>query len=617
MNSAISGSKTILLLELCLLLPLATLVSAQEEPQDRPANVILILTDDQGWWDIGIHGNPHIETPTMDRLASESVRFTHFYASPLCAPTRAALLTGRHYQRTGSVDTYMGLETMRIDEVTLAEVLRDAGYRTALVGKWHLGRDLRYHPENRGFQESFGFTQALINRYFDPDQLYQGKVAVTTTGYVTDILTDQAIRFIRRNAQHPFFLYLAYNAPHSPYLAPDALIERYLDKGLPLRDARIYGMITSIDDNLSRLLDTVDEEGLRENTIVIFMSDNGGMSRYFRAGLRGDKGLVYEGGVRVPFMARWPGQFPKGAVVDAPAQHIDLFPTLCALLDVPLPTGVHIDGKSIASLLREGRGQSPHSYVFHQWNHLRPVLDLPAEPIRLPAPPELSFPHPVTMDAVPFWAVLDVASGHKLIRQTSRKDGDYEFRDELYNIFKDPGETSDLALQRPKILQELRQRFASWHAEVTKNVDYSPVPIEVGREEQNPAEIELLRGKPVGSGVRLRFNRYYRNTIEDWTDTDTSVRWDLDVVRPGRYEVILDYGCDPEDAGSKVVVRIGTTQLEHVVRATAGKKIFRPLTVGTLSLSEGATSLEISPASLAGQDVMTLYKIWLKWVGTN
>ena len=617
MKSGASGSRTTPLLELCLVSLLVTLVSAQANPRDGRTNVILVLTDDQGWWDVGVHGNPHIETPAMDRLASESVRFTHFYASPLCAPTRAALLTGRHYQRTGSIDTYMGLDAMRLEEVTLAEVFREAGYRTALVGKWHLGRDLRYHPENRGFAESFGFTQALINRYFDPDQLYQGKEAVTTTGYVTDILTDRAIRFIRRNAQHPFFLYLAYNAPHSPYLAPDPLIERYLKKGLSLRDARIYGMITSIDDNLSRLLETVDQEGLTDDTIVIFMSDNGGMSHHFRAGLRGDKGWVYEGGVRVPFMARWPGNFPKGAVVDAPAQHIDVFPTLCALLDIPAPAGVKLDGRNIAPLLKEGRGKSPHSYIFHQWNHLRPVLDLAAEPIRLPAPPELSFPHPVTMDAVPFWAVMDVNSGNKLIRVTSRKGDHYESRDELYNIAKDPGETRDLASEQPEMLAELRRRFASWHTDVTKDTDYAAVPIEVGHEEQDPVEIELLRGKPVGEGVRLKFNRYYRDTIEDWTDTNTSVRWSLDVVRPGRYEVVLDYGCDAGNAGSRVIIRVGANRLKHVVQATAGKNVFRPLPVGALSLSEGATDLEISPDSLAGQDVMTLYKIWLKWVGTN
>ncbi len=585
---------------------------AQNGSPDTRPNVILVLTDDQGWWDVGVYGNPHIQTPVMDRLAGESVRFTRFYAQPLCAPTRAALLTGRHYQRTGSVDTYMGLETMGLQEVTLGQVFQEQGYRTALIGKWHLGRYLKYHPTRRGFDEFFGLPLALVTRYFDPDQLYQGTEPVKTTGYITDILTDQAIQFIKRSSDRRFFLYLSYNAAHGPYLVPDSYIEPYLEQGLALREARIYGLVTSLDDNLDRLLKTVDDEGLRENTIVIFMGDNGGMSRHFRGGLRGEKGLVYEGGVRVPFMARWPGRFRAGSVVDAPAQDIDVFPTLLALTGLPLPDGVKLDGKNLATLLTTGKGPSPHEYLFHQWNHIRPVMDLPSPPIPHPSPPNWLADHPVVLGAVPFWAVQEVQTGYKLVRWTYRKDGRLEPSDALYNLRLDPGEARDIAAHNPEVVKRLRERFSTWFSDVTRGQDYSLAAIEVGHEQENPVEIELLRGHATGPDVKLTFNRLFRDFIEQWTDVGTSVQWDIDVVKPGRYEVILDYGCEPEEAGSKILVRIGEAELSHVVKATAGTTISRPLSLGTLSLGKGPAVLEIRPLTLKGQNLMNLYGIRLR-----
>ena len=585
---------------------------AQSGSPDTRPNVILVLTDDQGWWDIGIHGNPHIQTPVMDRLAGESVRFTHFYAQPLCAPTRAALLTGRHYQRTGTVDTYMGLESMSVQEVTLGQVFQEQGYETALIGKWHLGRYLKYHPTRRGFDEFFGLPLALVTRYFEPDQLYQGTEPVKTTGYITDILTDQAIQFVTKSSDRRFFLYLSYNAAHSPYLVPDSYIEPYLKQGLALREARIYGMVTSLDDNLDRLLKTVDDEGLRENTIVVFMSDNGGMSRHFRAGLRGEKGLVWEGGVRVPFMARWPGRFAAGSVVDAPAQDIDVFPTLLALAGLSLPDGVKLDGKNLTALLTTGKGPSPHEYLFHQWNHIRPVMDLPSPPIPHPSPPDWLADHPVVLGAVPFWAVQDVRTGYKLVRWTYRHNGELEPRDELYNLRQDPGETRDLAAFEPEIAERLRQRFSAWFSDVTQGQDYSLEAIEVGHDQENPVEIELLRAHATGPDVKLTFNRYFRDVIERWSDPGTSLRWQIEVIQPGRYEVIFDYGCAGEDAGSKILVRIGEAELTHVVKATAGTSISRPLSLGTLRLDKGPAVLEIRALTLKGQTLMNIYKIRLK-----
>ncbi len=251
---------------------------------ERP-NVVLVLTDDQGWWDMGAHGNPVIRMPNMDRQAAEGVEFTSFYASPVCTPTRAALLTGRHYQRTGAVDTYMGRDTLSSEEVTLGEVFQRAGYRTGIFGEWHLGGYMKYHPNHRGFQAFFGFWQyGFIHHYQDPAELFHNGNPVATSGYITDILTDRAIDFLQAPGERPFSLHLPYNAPHSPYLVPDEEIEPYLAAGLPLREARIYGMITRIDRNLGRLLQAIDDADLREKTIVIFRWTTGAKRRIPSAG---------------------------------------------------------------------------------------------------------------------------------------------------------------------------------------------------------------------------------------------------------------------------------------------------------------------------------------------
>ena len=546
--------------------------AAQEQPA-RP-NVILVLTDDQGWWDLGAHGNQVIETPAMDRLATQGVTFSRFYCSPVCTPTRAALMTGRHPQRTGAIDTYQGRDVMDPAEITLGQVFRRHGYRTALIGKWHLGRYRKYHPVMRGFDEFFGFWQyGFINRYFDPDELFDDMTPVKTIGYVTDVLTDRAVAFVRAHKDRPFFLYLPYNAPHSPYDVPDPYIKKYLQKGLPHAEARIYGMITSIDENLGRLLETVDELGLADDTLFIFMSDNGGVSGYFKAGLRGSKGGVYEGGIRVPFIARWPKRFPAGARVDAPAQHIDLFPTLCQVLGEPLPADRAIDGRSILPLLEAGAGQSPHEYLFHQWCRVRPSPDKS-------------------------WAVHH--GRYKLVNG------------ELFDLQTDPGEKNNIAAEHPDVVEPLRAAFLKWFEDVTAGRTYGRVPIEVGRDDENPVEIDVTWAEPVGRKVKPMYRHYNRDCIIDWTEVGDAVRWKIDVVRPGRYEVALEYGCPPEQAGSRYRVGVGPAAVEGAVQPTPGWDVFASFTAGAFDLPQGSAELEIKPLSIVKSELMHLHKVWLQ-----
>ena len=570
----------------------------------RSPNVIMILADDMGWWDLRMNGNPHVETPNIDRLASQGVALTHFYASPVCTPTRAALLTGRHYQRTGALDSILDREPLNPSEITLAQVFQKRGYETALIGKWHLGRYMKYHPNNFGFKEFFGFWQyGQINRYFDSDELFHNKQPVSTAkGYITDILTDQAIRVLNENASRPFFLYVAYNAPHVPHQVPDRFVEKYLKKNVPLDPAKIYGMIDSLDENVGRLLASVEALGISERTIVLFMSDNGGINRHFRGGMRGGKGSVYEGGVRVPFVARWPKRLPAGAVLNCEAQHIDVFPTLCELTGIKPHSERRLDGKSIAAHLARGKGASPHRYLFHQWHRVYGPRKGPDK-----------------------WAVLDVERGYKLVTPHSddlQRDPDKPEQVaagggpvcELFDLRRDPGEKIDLAKRFPDVAAELQKVHDEWYADVTAGRAQSRLPIEVGRSDENPVEITLLWGEPVGKKLQLTFFHYVGDTFDHWSEVADYARWNIDVVQAGNYQVTMEYSCLPEDAGSKVAISVGDSKLEHTVEATAGKDVLASRRVGTMSLTKGPAVLEVRPISIAGKELMALHSLWLERV---
>jgi arylsulfatase A len=554
------------------------------QPAERP-NVLLIVTDDEGWFDLGANGNPYAETPILDRMAREGVRLTHFYCSPVCTPTRAALMTGRHYQRTGAVDTYLGRDTLDAREVTLGQMFQRAGYRTACIGKWHLGRYMKYHPNERGFDEFFGFWQyGFINRYDDSDELFENKTPVETTGYITDVLTNRALLFLEENRQRPFFLYLAYNAPHAPYLAPDAYIERFLNNGLPLQEARIYGMNACLDANIGRLLHALEIHGLSGKTIILFMSDNGGVSRFFKAGLRGNKGSVYEGGIRSPFIARWPERFPAGAVVSSMAQHIDVLPTLADLADIGPPVENPLDGRSFARLLRDGRGESAHEFLFSQWNRGYPVLE--------------SVPGHAELRAN--WAVRD------------RQGLKFHSNGELYDLAADPSEKNNLAARRADDAARLRREFEKFFADVWGSRRHSRVPIEVGRPDENPVEIDLTWAHPVGQKIKPTYRHYNRDTIENWTDPSEYLRWDVDVVASGVYDIELSYGCRPGAQGSRVRFHARSQAVDYTVQPTGGRDVFARFSAGRMALERGRQWLELRAVHIAHQEPFLLHKLWLR-----
>ena len=581
-----------ILIPILLLLVVAAAATAQQPP-----NIVLVVTDDQGWWDIGSHGNDAIETPNMDRLAAGGVELTRFYVQPVCAPTRAGLMTGRHYLRTGVYNTRFGGDTLDPGERTLAEVLRESGYRTGIFGKWHLGEYRRFHPDQRGFDEAVFFSAGHTERYWEPDALLRNGQTVHVRGHITDVLTDAASTFVRSRGDQPFFLYMAYNVPHTPLIVSDALDEKYRQKGIGANDARIYGLVEQCDAAIGRLLDLVESEGIGERTVVLFMSDNGGVSRHFRAGLRGGKGSVYEGGVLSPFFARWPGRFEAGRKTAARASHLDLFPTLLELAGVAVPSDRALDGRSLLPLLTGETEESPHKRLFHIWDRHAPGTSSR-------------------------WAVS--GPRFKLVG------------DELYDLESDPGETVNVASEEKEIATALRREFEDWLAEVTADRTFEPVPIPVGDGLQDPVDLmpswarhrgqhasvtmprhrgpvapAPLGDRPVEESTVYTFGGYYWDSIEGWSEPGESISWKVDVVQAGEYAVTLVYGCDLEEAGGEFSITIGDAELSGAVRPTAGRTYYEAHPIGAVRLHEGVSELRVSVVSSPGKDLMALNRVRL------
>ena len=490
----------------------------------RPPNVVLILTDDQGYGDFSFHGNPHVRTPNVDRLASQSAEFTRLTVSSVCAPTRASLLTGRYALRCGVHGVTQGRETMRRGEVTLGKALQGAGYRTALVGKWHLGENYPYVPHASGFDEFVGFRLGHWNRYFDSPTERNGTPA-RLSGYVSDALTDEALRFIGANRERPFFVYLAYNAPHSPYQVPDEYFNRFHGKGFDPELAAIYCMVENLDANIGRLMTRLDEWRLSNDTIVMFACDNGPQTDRYNNGFRARKGSVYEGGTRSPFLIRWPGKITAGRKVAAIAAHIDVVPTVLDLCGLKAPPGPPVDGVSLLGVL-EGRAAAPRmifSHADHQPDPLRP------------------FPGAVREQK---WKMVNGG--------------------ELYDLESDPGEQKNLAALHPDELKRLNAAYEKWFASVTQGFRPGHPPIPVGYREENPAVLSAPQARlEAGLAFHAR-NGFANDFIEGWDRPQARASWEIEVFGGGRYEVWVQYLCGK--APAKVAASVGGESVEGEVQ---------------------------------------------------
>lgn len=369
--------------------------TANERVEPSTPNVIVILTDDQGYSDVSFNGSKDILTPNIDRIAFEGARFDQGYVSfPVCGPSRAGLLTGRYQSRFGydlnaSEDPNDPNAGLPLSEKMIAEVLKPAGYTSKIIGKWHMGNHPSFHPLERGFDEFFGFLNGGHNYYADQyrdldmssvkssAQLYQTLLLrdhdkIKTSGYLTDILSDDAVDFIERKKDEPFFLYLAYNAPHSPIQAP----ERYKDSFPHIKDKKrqVYaGMVKAVDDGVGRVLDTLDQLELSDNTIVFFLSDNGGPLVRAKNGsvnlpLRGGKGDLFEGGVRVPYAVRWPGKIPAGIDYPHPVSSLDILSTIVGVNQMDVSKNKSLDGVNLIPFLQDKDfSQVPHDKLFWRY----------------------------------------------------------------------------------------------------------------------------------------------------------------------------------------------------------------------------------------------------------
>lgn len=449
-----------------------------------PPNVILILADDMGYGDLGVLGDGSSRTPALDRLVGEGVLLTqHYSASAVCAPARAALLTGRYSHRTGAIDTLegRGLDRLALREATLADHFQAAGYATGLIGKWHLGAlDPRYHPSARGFQEFVGFRGGWSD-YYQWRLDYNGSFRKTDGRYLTDVFTDEAIQFVRRHRQQPFFLHLAYNAPHTPLQAPEESVQPFRDTGKfgePL--ATLYGMIARMDQGIGQLLAELETLGLSENTFVMFTSDNGpqfgspagprSLER-FNAHFNGHKGLVYEGGIRVPAIVRWPAALSAGTRNHQMIHFTDWLPTLLAAAGQPTAGGLPLDGGNVLPVLR-GEAGDTIAQRFWQWNRYTPAVTSNAA-IRDGVWKLL---RPVLREAM-FIAPDDLAMDRRLkyepegITDIDRTPEPARTLPEpppplLFNVVDNPFEQHDLAAAQPERTAALLRSLETWFAAV-------------------------------------------------------------------------------------------------------------------------------------------------------
>ncbi len=545
-----------------------TLVTHEARSLDRP-NVILIMTDDQGFGDLGAHGNRDIQTPHLDRLAAESVRCSQFYVSPVCSPTRSSLLTGRYAYRTGVVDTYLGRSRMFADEQTLAELLGGAGYRTGIFGKWHLGDNYPLRPQDQGFEETLvhrggGIGQSADppgNAYRDP-WLWQAARLVRRQGFCSEVFTDAAMQFVERHSASPFFLYLAYNCPHVPLEAPIEALRRYpffadarrVLPEVPLGELspeettnRVYALVSDIDQQVGRLLQHVDRLGLRERTIVVFLTDNGPQQSRYNGNLRGLKGTVHEGGIRVPCFARWPAHWPAGRTLDVPAAHIDWVPTLLAACQVALPADRQIDGLDLGPWMADPALAAPDRPLVSQYHR----GDVP-ERYRSCA---------VRRGR---WKLVQARGA----RQEPLPD---DWRFELFDLSADPGETRDLAAEHPEVVLQLTQDYETWFTEMAAARQFSPPAIVVGSDHENPTTLT---------------HQDWRGPHADWSGRGSG-HWDLMVDQAGTYEVRLRFA--PLAKAVKATCHWGATALIDTVPAGATECTWREVHVAAGPATLAAT----------------------------
>jgi len=507
----------------------------------KQPNVVLILTDDQGYPDLGSSGNPWIQTPHLDRLKDESVFCNDFHVQPLCTPTRGALMSGHRPVRNGAWATCWGRSILKREETIMPEIFRDSGYRTGMFGKWHLGDNYPYRPEDRGFEHVVAHKGGGVgqtpdfwgNNYFDDTYFHNGE-PVQHEGYCTDIWFDQAMRWIDGlDDGERFFCYIATNAPHSPYLVEERYAAPYRETP-EICEPAFYGMITNIDENVGKLRTWLAEKGLAEDTVFVFFTDNGssGSARLdergfpvggYNAGLRGKKGSFHDGGHKAPLFVHWPGgNLVGGRAVQEMTLDVDLLPTFIDLCGLSDPGGLDFDGTSFAPLLRGEAQGLPGDRVHFLQN--RQGTEVP-----------------------PKW------TGAALTRQWRLIGGE-----ELYDIRVDPGQTTDVSAEHPEIVRWLRDEWEAWYEEIEPQIhDYCPIVL--GSDHENPMRLDAM---DVMGDVAWHQTHICQAQ-------QASGRWTVEVERAGRYRFRLRRW--PEELNLAIDDAVSPEEAErHIYAPTPG-----------------------------------------------
>ena len=556
------------LLTFCLLgAPVLSSCTLSHKADNKP-NILLILADDMGWGDMNVNGNNIVETPALNRLVNESLSFDRFYVCPLSAPTRSEMLTGRYFLRTGVSSVTSGYENMRTDETTIAEVLKENGYTTGCFGKWHNGGYFKQHPNRQGFDEFVGFCVGHLGYYFDATYLHNDD-EIKSSGYSTDFFTEKALDFVDNSKDKSFFCYVAYNVPHSPFQVPEKYFLKYKEKGLNDELSTIYGMVENMDENIDKLLNKLEQLKIRDNTIVIFLSDNGPNTYRYNGNMKGKKGSVDEGGVRVPFYISWPGIINAG-ITPQLAQDIDILPTLLGLCNIKYDPVKPIDGVDLSDIIYT-KCKPFDRYIFSRQAN----------------------------------ANLDICNGsvrdnnYRLVR--SRKDT------LLFNLINDPSQKRDIFEDEPEVGQTLLEALLKWEKELVSG--YEPVTtIQAGFPDEKkftlPVQDAILSGK-------IRYSSIHPNQshTENWQQDGDSIFWNLTIHNPGTYHVELKYGCKAGETGSKMLFSTVSESVpftidnpfeslvlpnrDYVVRSESVERTWTWMDVGVVTLKPGPEKIVI------------------------
>jgi arylsulfatase A-like enzyme len=590
---------------LCAFHGVATFSRAAEGP-----NVVIFLADDSGWGDYSVNGNTNLRTPHIDSLARQGATLDRFYVCSVCAPTRAEFLTGRYHPRGGVRGVSTGQERLNLDERTIADAFKAAGYATGAFGKWHNGSQWPYHPNARGFDTYYGFTSGHWGEYFDPPLEHNGQ-PVRGKGYIADDLTSKAIEFIEKNKARPFFCYVPYNTPHSPWAVPQEYWQRFKDKPIGMKakpgDAEEFdhtrcalAMVENLDWNVGRVLKRLDDLKLSSNTIVLYFSDNGPNSFRWNGGMKGRKGATDEGGVRSTFFIRWPGGgIQPGTVVKEIAGAIDLLPTLTALAGVKRVGEKPLDGFDLSPLLRGGKAQWPERTLFSHQNG-----------------------------------------------NVSARSQQYRFSNagELFDMAADPGQTKNIAAEKPELGTKFAAAVADWRKDVLGRAtapalnakgkakggglppDDRPYPIGAGGAKFPVTPLPARDGVAHG-GVKRSAPAPNCSYFVNWKSTDDKITWDVEVAAAGRYEVVIHHTA--ADAGATIELSHSASKLTGKVPAVwnpplytnqdtiarppaeSQMKEFRPLNIGTIRLEKGRGLLALRATNIPGASVMDVRQVTL------